>query len=212
MDFKNYVHSAMICEELVEGVSSDKIEMFAESVFLIETELNELLGLGRLSDKIKSFSDKGDKALASAKEKGKEFVDDAKYVAKNIAKEAGEKIATDAKEVYQAHKEIAQAASKAVVGLVTKSQDAFKELWGNIPGKLTQEQSETIKDLDAIFKKMSSGKFLSGQESLKVLAAVLAGGSSKQIPSYKAYNKQLVRLQEIPGLASVRITVKSGKA
>lgn len=211
MSFKNYVHTALLCEELVQTVSEDKVEVFAESVYMIEAELNELLGLGKLGEKLKSLSSKGDKAVETAKEKGKEVLDTAKYAASNMAREAKEKIVTDAKEVAQAHKEIAQAAGKAVAGAFTKSQDAIKEIWGKATGNLSPEQTETVKDLEAIFKKMGSGKFLSGPESIKVLAAVLAGGTSKQIPSYKNYSKQLERLQGIPGLSSVRLTVKSGK-
>lgn len=211
MKFRNYLHTTMLCEELVESVSDDKVELFAESVYMVEAELNELLGLGKLGEKLKSLNARGDKAVETAKEKGKEVLDTAKYAAKNMAREAGEKIATDAKEVAKAHKEIAQAAGKAVVGAFTKSQEAIKEIWGKATG-LTPEQTETVKDLESIFKKMGSGKFLSGPESVKVLAAVLAGGTSKQVPSFKAYSKQLERLQGIPGLASVRLTVKSGKA
>lgn len=191
----------MLCEELAETVSEEHVELFAESVILIEAELNELLGLNRLGDKLKTLSSKGDKA-----------VEDAKYVAKNIAKDTIGKVANDAKEVYRSHKEIAQAAGKAIAGAFSKSQDAIKEIWGKATGNLSPEQTETVKDLESIFKKMGSGKFLSGPESIKVLAAVLAGGTSKQIPSFKAYKKQLDRLQEVPGLASVRLTVKSGKA
>lgn len=211
MSFKNYVHTNLLCEEMVSTISEDKVEVFAESAFLIEAELNELLGLGKLGDKLKGLSSKGDKAVESAKAAGKEVLDTAKYAAKNMAKEAGGKIATDAKEVYQAHKEIAQAAGKSVANAFTKSQEAIKDIWGKATG-LTPEQTETVKDLEAIFKKMGSGKFLSGPESVKVLAAVLAGGTSKQVPSFKSYKKQLDHLAKIPGLASVSLAVKSGKA
>lgn len=211
MKFKNYIQTTMICEEIVEGISEDKIELFAESVYMIEDELNELLGLGKLGEKLKSLSSKGDKAVETAKEKGKEVLDTAKYAASNMAREAKEKITTDAKEVAQAHKEIAQAAGKSVLGMLTKAQDAFKLVWGTIPKNLSSEQLETLKELDEIIKKMGSGKFLSAQESLKVLASVLAGGTSKQIPSFKAYNKQLERLKEIPGLASIKLSVKNAK-
>jgi hypothetical protein len=209
MKFRNYLHTTMLCEELVETVSEEQVELFAESVTLIEAELNELLGLGKLGDKLKSLNARGDKAVETAKEKGKEVLDTAKYAAKNMAREAGEKIATDAKEVAKAHKEIAQAAGKAVVGAFTKSQDAIKEIWGKATGNLSPEQTETIKSLESILKKMSSGKFLSALESIKVLAAVLAGGTSKQIPSFKAYSKQLERLQAIPGLSSIRLSIKT---
>lgn len=209
MKFRNYLHTNMLCEELVESVSEDKIELFAESVYMVEAELNELLGLGKLGEKLKSLNARGDKAVETAKEKGKEVLDTAKYAAKNMAREAGEKIATDAKEVAKAHKEIAQAAGKAVVGAFTKSQEAIKDIWGKATGNLSPEQTETIKSLESIFKKMSSGKFLSAFESIKVLAAVLAGGTSKQVPSFKAYSKQLERLQGIPGLASIRLSIKT---
>ena len=209
MKFRNYLHTNMLCEELVESVSDDKVELFAESVYMVEAELNELLGLGKLGEKLKSLNARGDKAVETAKEKGKEVLDTAKYAAKNMAREAGEKIATDAKEVAKAHKEIAQAAGKAVVGAFTKSQEAIKDIWGKATGNLSPEQTETIKSLESIFKKMSSGKFLSAFESIKVLAAVLAGGTSKQVPSFKAYSKQLERLQGIPGLASIRLSIKT---
>jgi uncharacterized protein YjbJ (UPF0337 family) len=198
MKFRNYLHTTMLCEELVETVSEEQVELFAESVTLIEAELNELLGLNRLGDKLKTLSSKGDKA-----------VEDAKYVAKNIAKDTVGKVVDDAKEVYQSHKEIAQAAGKAIAGAFSKSQDAIKEIWGKATGNLSPEQTETIKSLESIFKKMSSGKFLSALESIKVLAAVLAGGTSKQIPSFKAYSKQLERLQTIPGLSSIRLSIKT---
>lgn len=209
MKFRNYLHTNMLCEELVESVSDDKVELFAESVYMVEAELNELLGLGKLGEKLKSLNARGDKAVETAKEKGKEVLDTAKYAAKNMAREAGEKIATDAKEVAKAHKEIAQAAGKAVVGAFTKSQEAIKEIWGKATGNLSPEQTETIKSLESILKKMGSGKFLSAVESIKVLAAVLAGGTSKQIPSFKAYSKQLERLQGIPGLSSIRLSIKT---
>lgn len=212
MKFKNYIHDTMICEEIVEGISEEQIESFAESVYMLEDELNELLGLGKLGDKLKALSSKGDKAVETAKEKGKEIADTAKYAASNMAREAKEKITRDVKEVGQAHKEIAQAAGKSILGMLTKAQDAFKLVWGNVPKNLSSEQLETLKELDAIIKKMGSGKFLSAQESLKVLASILAGGTSKQIPTFKAYNKQLERLKEIPGLASINLSVKNAKA
>jgi len=212
MDFRSYIHNAMLCEELVSHVALDESEVFASEVTLLEAELNELLGLGKVADKLKSLSNKGDKAVEAAKEKGKEVLDTAKYAAGNMAREAKEKITRDATEVAQAHKEIAQAAGKAAVGLFTKSQAMFKELLGGEWKKLTPEQEATMKELEGIFKKMKSGKFLSAPESMSVLATILAKGDSKEFPGYKAYTKQLERLQAIPGMKMVRVAVKNAKA
>jgi hypothetical protein len=76
---------------------------------------------------------------------------------------------------------------------------------------MTAEQLETLKQLEEILAKMKGGKFLSPAESLKVLAAALAGGSAKEVPAVKEYMKELDRLKKIPGLKSIHLAVKSAK-
>ena len=129
-------------------------------------------------------------------------------------KDIGGRIATDAKEVTKSNVEAARAAKNQLVNIASKAQDAFKEVWGKaIKEKLNPEQEKLVDELKGIFTKMGNGKFLAGEEALKVIAAVLAGGSTEGIPSFKAYNKQLERLHTTPGLASIKLSVKiAGKA
>jgi hypothetical protein len=212
MAFRNYINNTMICEELVESVEGEDLEVLFEELYIMEAELNEIAGLGKLASFLKKANDKGDEAAAKAKEKGKEVLDTAKYAAKNMAKEAKDKIVGDAKAIGQAHKEIAVAAKDKAVQVVTKAQDAFKDIWGKaMKTELTPDQKATVEELKGIFAKMASGKYLNREDSVKVLAAVLAGGSTEGFPSIKAYNKQLERLRTTPGINSVQISVKINK-
>lgn len=212
MSFKKYVHNTVISRDLVETVSDENLELLSEEVILLESELNELFGIGTAAEKLKKLNDAGDKAVESAKEKGKEVLATAKYAAGNMAKEAKDKIVGDAKAVGQAHVEIAQAAAKVIANLFSKSQDVVKDLFGKVTAKnMTAEQLETLKQLEEILAKMKGGKFLSPAESLKVLAAALAGGSAKEVPAVKEYMKELDRLKKIPGLKSIHLAVKSAK-
>lgn len=212
MEFRNFINTTMLCEELVESVQGEELETLFEELYIMESELNELFGLGKAADKLKKLSDKGDEVAAKAKEKAKDVVDTAKYAAKNMAKEAKDKIVGDAKAVGQAHKEIAVAAKDKAVALFGKSQDAFKEMWGKaMKTELTPEQKATVEELKAIFSKMTTGKYLNREESLKVLASGLAGGEDGKFPSIKAYNKQLERLRTTPGLNQIQISVKINK-
>lgn len=216
MKFKSQLQSAMVCEEILETLTEDSVELFSEALDTIETELNEFLGFSRAGDALKNASVAGDKAVAAVKEKGKEILDTAKYAAGNMAREAGEKIAGDAKAIAQAHIEIAQAIDRKVLGgrvakMLSASQDKLKEIWGRaIQGKLSPEQMQVVTELASILQKLTDGRFLSALESLKVLAAILAGGTSNSIPEYKEYVKQVERLNAIPGLNSIRISIKKG--
>lgn len=216
MKFKSQLQTAMICEEILETIPDDSLELFSEGLDAIETELNEFLGFSRAGDALKRASVAGDKAVAAVKEKGKDVLDTAKYAAGNMAREAGEKIAGDAKAIAQAHVEIAQAIDRKLLGgrvakILAASQDKLKEIWGKaVQGKLSPEQMQVITELASILQKLEGGKFLSAFESLKVLAAILAGGTSNTVPEYKEYTKQVERLNAIPGLDSIRIAIKKG--
>lgn len=240
MKFKSQLQNAMICEEILSGVVETDMELFVETILTLESELDEALNLADKAKKLKEAgkkfvddaryvakniaSDIGGTIARDAKEVAKshveigkavksgvgKFADDAKYVAKNIAADIGGTIARDVKEVGKSHLEIATAAKAAVIRLLSKSTDAAKEMWGKVvDGRLSEEQMKVITELAEILKKLTSGKFLSVADSIKVLAAILAGGTSKEVPEYKKYLEQLERLKSIPGLSSITISIKN---
>lgn len=206
MKFNEYVNVSMVCSELLESVEETSLPTMCESLDLMEQELNELFGLGKVAEKLKSLDTKADEKVEDIKKKGKEFASDAKYVAKNLGQEAKEKWA-DAKEVAQSHKEIAVAAKDKLVSLFSKSQSAFKDIWGAISKEnLSDDQKSVLADLAMAQQKMTSGKFLNGDDSVKVLAAILAGKGS--VPSSKKYLTKLEELKAIPGIATVRVSAR----
>lgn len=223
MAFRNYLNNTMIADELLESVQETELETLNEELFLIEGELNEIFGLGKLAAKIKKVSDKGDEkaeelkgkakeAVEKGKEKVKNAVSTAKEVAKNVAKDT---FGTDedSDTVTKSIKDASKAAKEKAVELFTKSQSVFKDIWGKMSTEnLTPDQKATVEELKGIFGKLAAGKFLSGVDSIKVLAAVLAGSpEAGKIPSIKAYNKQLERLRTTPGMSSFKFTVKINK-
>lgn len=227
MAFRNYLNNTMLADELLESVQESELETLNEELLLIEGELNEIFGLGKLAAKIKKASDKGDEkaeelkgkakeAIASAKEKGKEVLDTAKHAGKMFAKDvvdAEHGPVKTGKAILKTGEEMGKAAKEKAVELFTKSQSVFKDIWGKMSTEnLTADQKATVEELKGIFGKLAAGKFLSGVDSIKVLAAVLAGSpEAGKIPSIKAYNKQLERLRTTPGMSSFKFTVKINK-
>ena len=210
MNFNEYVNQHVFCSQLVESVEDTSLVTLVEELEICEAELNEFLGLGKAAEKLKSLNKTADEKLEKAKEKVKDVADTAKYAASNMAREAKDKIVGDAKAVGQAHKEIAVAAKEKLMTLFSKSQSVFKEIWGNVSKKnLSPEQQQVLMDLASANEKMSTGKFLNAEDSIKVLAAILAGKG--QVPSAKAYTAQLEKLRSIPGMASVRVSARVGK-
>lgn len=213
MNFNEYVNQHVFCSQLVESVEDTSLVTLVEELEICEAELNEFLGLGKAAEKLKSLNKTADEKLEKAKEKVKDVADTAKYAAKNIAREAKDAeygAVNTFKEIGKAHKEMAVAAKEKLMTLFSKSQSAFKEIWGNVSKKnLSPEQQQVLMDLASANEKMSTGKFLNAEDSIKVLAAILAGKG--QVPSAKAYAAQLEKLKSIPGMASVRVSARVGK-
>lgn len=216
MAFRNYLNNTMLADELLESVQESELETLNEELLLIEGELNEIFGLGRLASMIKKVSDRGDKKAEELKEKGKEVLDTAKHAGKMFAKDvvdAEHGPVKTGKAILKTGEEMGKAAKEKAVELFTKSQSVFKDIWGKMSTEnLTADQKATVEELKGIFGKLAAGKFLSGVDSIKVLAAVLAGSpEAGKIPSIKAYNKQLERLRTTPGMSSFKFTVKINK-
>lgn len=234
MKFTEYLNNKVLCESLVEELNeSYEIESLNEELDLMEAQLNEFLGLGKVAEKIKKgaerlsgLSDKADKKIEDTKTAAKDFVDKkkndikndiqgAKYSLerkKNAIVDAGKKKVEDIKSGIEAEKE-EMAARKKEIGdkfnrVLTKSKDVFSKFGSAVVDALTPEQKELAKELAPLFNKMKRGGTLSGDQALSVIAAVNAGIThGGDFPTKKAFDKHLTTLRAQPGLASFSFAV-----
>jgi uncharacterized protein YjbJ (UPF0337 family) len=218
-EFRQYIENTLFAESVISNTAEGELLELSEAVDLMEQELNELLGLGKLANKLKTLSDKGDKKLSDVKASAKETLETGKQVVKGIAKDTVGKAWDDAKEVAKSHKEIAQAAGKKIgelkdevkdklVKVSGQSQAAFKSLFSKVKD-MSPEQKKTFDDLSAIFEKLQAGKTASGSEAIKILAAVLAKSPEPgQLPKYSSYTSALEKLRTTSGISSYKISIK----
>lgn len=198
--FIQYVEDVMLVESCVSELNEEQILELHEELQTIE----EVLGLGKIADKLKKFSDKSDEKIEDTKKKVKETTEKAKDVAKGIAKEVGGKIATDTKEVLQSHKEIAQSLASRFAKISSTAKEGLKKMFANIKDA-NEDQKKVLADLAEIIEKIENNKTVSG---LKMLAAAMTMGPSGEIPSYKKYVKQLEALRTIPMFSTYKVSMK----
>jgi len=219
MSLKLYIDNSMIAESLVESVDVEELDTLAEELLLIEGELNELFGFRKIASKLRTkadeyagklekVSDEGDKKVATARK----FVDDkakaaGKFVddkATSARKFVSDKAETAGKAIEKKKEDV----KDSVVKSFGATQEAFKKFF-NIKN-LTAEQEATKKDLEPLYEKIMNGKTISGADTLKILAAVLAGAEEAgKVPGFKKYQNQLTRLRTTPGMSSFKFSVKA---
>jgi len=232
MKFTQYVNNEILCESLLASVEEPtELETLVEEVALIEDTLNEFLGLGKLADKLtdrakgkakdarekqkeetKSYFEKQkeERARIRAKEeKGKALAGKIADVSGKIDKKVSEigDRATAAKDAVIAKKD----ELKASFGKVLKgAKDVFTKFGEESMAKLTPKQKELATELAPLFNKMKRGRSITGEQSLMVIAAVLAGIANADggFPSKADYDKQLTRLRTLPGMHSFAFSVK----
>lgn len=216
--FLDYVNDTLLVESVIDSVEGDELNETFEVLCEAEEQLNELLGLGKLADKLKSLSTKGDKKVEDVKKGAKDALETGKEAAKNIAKETVGKLATDAKEVGKSFKEIgefagkkasekAEAVKEKFVQVTGQAREALKKMFKGV-ASASDDQKKVLADLAPLFEKLENGKSVGGADCLKVLAAVLGMDASGQTPSFKVYQKQLEKLRTTPMLSSFRFSVK----
>ena len=216
--FLDYVNDTLLVESVIDSVEGDELNETFEVLCEAEEQLNELLGLGKLADKLKSLSTKGDKKVEDVKKGAKDALETGKEAAKNIAKETVGKLATDAKEVGKSFKEIgefagkkasekAEAVKEKFVQVTGQAREALKKMFKGV-ASASDDQKKVLADLAPLFEKIESGKSVSGANAIQILAAIFAMGPDGQTPSFKAYQKQLERLRTTPMLSSFRFSVK----
>lgn len=216
--FLDYVNDTLLVESVIDSVEGDELNETFEVLCEAEEQLNELLGLGKLADKLKSLSTKGDKKVEDVKKGAKDALETGKEAAKNIAKETVGKLATDAKEVGKSFKEIgefagkkasekAEAVKEKFVQVTGQAREALKKMFKGV-ASASDDQKKVLADLAPLFEKIESGKSVGGEGAIRVLASILAMDASGQTPSFKAYQKQLERLRTTPMLSSFRFSVK----
>lgn len=216
--FLDYVNDMLLVESVIDSVEGDELNETFEVLCEAEEQLNELLGLGKLADKLKSLSTKGDKKVEDVKKGAKDALETGKEAAKNIAKETVGKLATDAKEVGKSFKEIgefagkkasekAEAVKEKFVQVTGQAREALKKMFKGV-ASASDDQKKVLADLAPLFEKIESGKSVGGEGAIRVLAAILSMSADGQTPSFKAYQKQLERLRTTPMLSSFRFSVK----
>lgn len=225
MKFTQYLSDKVLCESVIEQLNEEvEIDELNESLELMEAELNEFLGLGKLASKVKGaaeklggFSDKADKKIDAAKEAAKKKIDDTKKGVQTFAKktvddtkktvaELGDK-ATAKKDELVAKKNELKAKFSNVL---KKSKDVFAKFGEEAISALKPAQKELAVELAPLFTKMKKGRAIGGEQALMVIAAVLAGVANADggFPTKSEYEKKLSYLRSQPGLASFAFTAK----
>lgn len=209
-DFKGYLNDNLLFEEFIQTVEESEIDSLLEGLDEIEVQLNEFLGLGKVAEKLSKFSKKADEKVSDVKDS----VKNAKEAAGRDLKAAKE----GAKEVVDSNVKAAQWAGKKVAEKTALAKEKFTKLMGATKDELknvfadlknpSEEQQKVIGELQPIFDKIAEKKLVSGVESIKVLAAILAKAESGKIPSYKAYVSSLEKLRSLPGLSSYKFLIK----
>lgn len=168
------------------------------------------------ADKVNSLSAKADEKVAAAKtaiaDKKKEVVDAVTAKKEAIKTDlkgkgyAAERAVADAKKSIGDKKE---AVKDSFLKVSSGATTLFKKLFKNL-GELSEDQKKTVSDLEGIYEKLSAGKAVGGLEAIKILATILAGsGETGEVPSYKAYSKQLAKIRELPGFNGYKFAVKA---
>lgn len=232
MKFTQYLSDKVLCESVIDQLNEEvEIDELNESLELMEAELNEFLGLGKLASKVKGaaeklggFSDKADKKIDNAKEAAKKKIEDTKTDIKNTAK--GAQYSAERK-INAAKKTVSDIGDRATVAkdelvakknelkakftsVLKKSKDVFAKFGEEAISALKPAQKELAVELAPLFTKMKKGRAIGGEQALMVIAAVLAGVANADggFPTKSEYEKKLSYLRGQPGLASFAFTAK----
>lgn len=219
--FNEFVQDNLIFESFIPTVEKDELVQLEESLDEMQGQLNELFGLDKLGNKLKSLSDKGDKKAEELKKGAKETAEKAVDVAKGVAKDVVGGTIANAKEVAKSHIDMAKAGKKAVaekiedikdkfIKLSGDSREAFKTMFSKIKfNELDDAQKKLVVEFEPIFKKFQEGKSATGADAIKVLALVIAGAPEAGIlPKASSYLKALEKLRTTPGISSFKFQVK----
>jgi hypothetical protein len=245
MKFRESLNYGELSESLILSLNEE--EQFVEleqELELMESVLNEFLGLNKLATKIKERADKKavdrqasvyekeratnaalelkkkqaeEKAakekekIESAKEKSNGLADKIAGVSKKIddkIKTVAELRANDKEEMSKRKEEI----KKRFTSVVDKSKKAFDSLSKTVVDALTPEQKELASELAPLFRKLTRGANLSGDDTLKILAAVQSGvGKPGQFPTKKDFDKKLASIKALPGFETFHFSVTADK-
>lgn len=249
MKFRESLNYGELSESLILSLNEE--EQFVEleqELELMESVLNEFLGLNKLATKIKERADKKavdrqasvyekERATNAALElkkkqaeekaaKEKEKIDTAKEKSTgladkiaNVSKKADEKVASAKKTVAELKDAGKEALDKKRADLkqkftsvVDKSKKAFDSLSKTVVDALTPEQKELASELAPLFRKLTRGGNLSGDDTLKILAAVQSGvGKPGQFPTKKDFDKKLASIKALPGFETFHFSVTADK-
>ena len=238
MKFGEFVNNKNLSEYMVESIETvEELDTLNEELELLEAQLNEFLGLGKVADKIKSgaerlskFSSSTDKAIDTKKKEARDYVDakkaeieaaakGVKYAAErkvNAAKDAVTKkvedIKTSAEENREEMKRRKEEIGKRFSNVLANAKNVFQKFGTAVVDSLTPEQKELAKELAPIFNKLKRGGVVTGDQALSIFAAVQSGIThGGDFPTKKAYDVNLKKLRSQPGLASFSFSVSYNK-
>lgn len=183
------------------------------SVYEKERATNAALELKKKQAEEKAAKEK--EKIDTAKEKSAGVAD---KIA-NVSKAADDKIASAKKtvaELKSSAKETIEAKKadlkQKFTSVVDKSKKAFDSMSKTVVAALTPEQKELAEELAPLFRKLTRGANLSGDDTLKILAAVQSGvGKPGQFPTKKDFDKKLASIKALPGFTTFHFSVTADK-
>jgi len=153
-DFRTYIEMNMLSEQLVETIENEDLKEFVLFLDESEDQLNEFIGLNKVSnflknradkkeaDKEKELSDKEQKALSDIqkqKEKNK--------VSATKSKEFASKVEDISKKTDKFIGDVKKESKERLTKVTTGSIQAFKTLFSKIKD-MSPEQKKTFDELD----------------------------------------------------------------
>lgn len=204
--FSNYVSDNMLIESVIDEVKDEQIDSLYEELNLIETELNEFLGLNKVAKKLSDWSGK----LTSASDTVDSKIEKTKKDIKDKVETAKKKVSDTKDSIAKSVADKKASIIKSFVTISTAAKEQLKKIFPEAKvNELTEEQKATFEEIKGVYEKLVANKKVTGIDAIKIIALILAGASVPgAIPTIKEYNKQLNRFRTLPGVSSFIFSVK----